>query len=301
MAGGDAVNRYGLQPGSNLGNLGKGSVIIVVACDLHEEAPLWWLRVHEAVKRGAELVVINTRPTRLDKFANHKIRITIGREAKAVDALLTGDMADTLKQAENLVIFYGSDGLGRKATGQLAAASARLLQASGHDRKVNSGLIPVWERGNTQGLWDMGGRPVPDIAGLLAGAKVVLMAGVDPAKDDPLLERALEKAEFLVVQELLPTQPRVWLMLFYPCWLLPNVKGRTPLANGECSVFTLPSPHQRMVKQIMRLLPRWLASWVCQWNPAQHRWFSSRSRPRFRNTPDFLTRSWRKQRNSGRL
>ncbi len=51
--------------------------------------------------------------------------------------------------------------------------------------KVNSGLIPVWERGNTQGLWDMGGRPVPDMAGLLSGAKVVLMAGVDPAKDDP--------------------------------------------------------------------------------------------------------------------
>ena len=26
MAGGDVVNRYGMQPGSNLGNLGKGSV-----------------------------------------------------------------------------------------------------------------------------------------------------------------------------------------------------------------------------------------------------------------------------------
>ncbi len=201
MAGGDIVNRFGMQPGSNLANLGKGSIIVVAACDLHEEAPLWWLRVREAVKRGAQLIVVNARPTRLDKNAAHIIRYTCGDEGKAFEALSTAD----LQQAENLVIFYGSDGLGREATGRVAASCARLLQASGHAREVNSGLIAVWERGNTQGLWDLDALPADNLVETVAAAKVVLIAGADPAADDPQLERALETAEFVIVQELFST------------------------------------------------------------------------------------------------
>jgi NADH-quinone oxidoreductase subunit G len=205
MSGGDMVNRFGMAPGSNLGSLGKGSIIVVAASDLHEEAPVWWLRVRDAVKRGAELIVANARATRLDDFATHTIRYAFGEETQTVEKILTGELTEKIKQAENLVIFYGSDGLGRKATGSLAAACARLIQETGHTGKVNSGLIPVWERANTQGLWDLGGRPVADLSILLAGAKVVLIAGADPALDDPLLERALEKSEFVVVQELFVT------------------------------------------------------------------------------------------------
>ena len=79
MAGGDLVNQFGMAPGSNLGSLGKGSVIIVAASDLHEEAPVWWLRIREAVKRGAELIVANARPTRLDDFATHSVRLCFRR------------------------------------------------------------------------------------------------------------------------------------------------------------------------------------------------------------------------------
>jgi NADH-quinone oxidoreductase subunit G len=205
MAGGDLVNRYGMSSGSNLGSLGKGSMIIVAASDLHEEAPVWWLRVREAVKRGAQLVVINARATRLDNFALQNIRFNFGDESLAIDGLLEGDLAEQLKQVDNLVVFYGSDGLGRKATGFLAAACARLLKSTGHAGKMNSGLIPVWERANTQGLWDMGGRPVGDLAALVAEAKTVLIAAADPALDDPLLKKALEKSECIIVQELFET------------------------------------------------------------------------------------------------
>ncbi|GAP22209.1 NADH-quinone oxidoreductase subunit NuoG [Leptolinea tardivitalis] len=205
MAGGEIVNRFGMLPGSNLGDLGKDSVIVVVSSDLHEEAPIWWLRVREAVKRGAVLISISIRPTRLDKIAAKTLRVEPGREALAVDAILTGDMADIVKQAKHLLVFYGSDGLGRKATGQLAAACARLLETSGHARRINSGLIPVWERGNTQGLWDMGAHPADQIVERIASARVLLVAGADPANDDPMMERALEKTEFLIVQDLFAT------------------------------------------------------------------------------------------------
>jgi NADH-quinone oxidoreductase subunit G len=205
MAGGDVVNRYGMMPGSNLGSLGKGSVIVVAASDLHEEAPLWWLRVREAVKRGAQLILIHTRASRLDSSATHVLTVSNGDEIKAVDGLLKGDLADTLKQAENLVVFYGSDGLGREATGELALACARLLENSGHARIENCGIIPVWERGNTQGLWDNGALPADGIVDRIASAKVLLVAGADPAIDDPTFERALEKSEFVIVQELFKT------------------------------------------------------------------------------------------------
>jgi NADH-quinone oxidoreductase subunit G len=205
MAGGDVVNRYGMQPGNNLGNLGKGSVIVVAACDLHEEAPLWWLRVREAAKRGARLILIHTRASRLDSSAARVLTVTNGDEIKTVDGLLSGDLADTLKQAENLVVFYGSDGLGREATGELALACARLVENSGHARKINSGLIPVWERGNTQGLWDNGALPAEGLMDRITGAKVLLVAGADPAIDDPTFARALEKCEFVIVQELFTT------------------------------------------------------------------------------------------------
>jgi NADH-quinone oxidoreductase subunit G len=205
MSGGDVVNRYGMPPGSNLGQLGKGSLIVVASCDLHEEAPIWWLRVHEAVKRGAQLVVINTHPTRLEALTAYPIRVACGEEDHAVEELLSGELAEVVKQAENLVVFYGSDSLGRQATGQLAAACARLLKSSGHTGKVNSGLIAVWERGNTQGLWDQNAQPADGMVELLSRAKVVLIAGADPAVDDPTFERALEKAEFVIVQELFRT------------------------------------------------------------------------------------------------
>jgi len=66
MAGGELTPAVGLPPGSNLGDLGKGAAVLVVASDLEEEAPIWWLRIKEAVHRGASLVVLNPRPTKLD-------------------------------------------------------------------------------------------------------------------------------------------------------------------------------------------------------------------------------------------
>jgi NADH-quinone oxidoreductase subunit G len=71
-------------------------------------------------------------------------------------------------------------------------------------------------RANTQGLWDLGGRPVADLANLLANAQVVLIAGTDPASDDPMLELALEKSKFIVVQELFATATAMMADVVFP-------------------------------------------------------------------------------------
>src|SRR5690606_40839947 len=71
---GDVVAQVGLGRGSNLKELKKGDAILVVAADLHEEAPVWWLRVKQAAERGATLVVLNARATRLDKIGRASCR-----------------------------------------------------------------------------------------------------------------------------------------------------------------------------------------------------------------------------------
>ena len=76
----------------------------------------------------------------------------------------------------------------------------------GHVGKANNGLVGVWHSANTQGAWDMGLRPVDDLAANLRQAKAVVVAAADPAGDDPRLAAAFEQAAFMVVQELFLTE-----------------------------------------------------------------------------------------------
>src|SRR5512135_1097822 len=80
MAGGDLVAQLGVAQGTNLSDLGTGSAIVVVASDLEEEAPIWWLRVKQAAERGATLIVVNPRPTKLDRCAAFRLRYNYGEE-----------------------------------------------------------------------------------------------------------------------------------------------------------------------------------------------------------------------------
>ncbi len=239
LAGGDVVAQVGLSRGSNLKDLKKGDAILVVAADLHEEAPVWWLRVKQAAERGATLIVLNARATRLDKFARYLRQYAPGGALAAARELLTLAHVDTgaaepdsaaavataLVEAENLVIFYGAEGLTYEETGALARTLGNLLLlkhgegALGHAGRPNNGLVPVWSHGNTQGAWDMGIHPAfgpgytpaanqgQSAAEMYAAAdegriEALYVLGADPVGDGLL--RA--KPAFLVVQELFLTE-----------------------------------------------------------------------------------------------
>ncbi len=213
MAGGDLTAQIGLGKGSNFSDMGKGTTIVVVACDLHEEAPLWWLRVKQAAERGANLIVANARPTRLEKYASHVIRYEYGQEASTINALLDGDGKDEIAQAakafaesENGVVLYGSDGLGLVGSEQLAKACAKLLVERGFYGKPNNGLLAVWDKPNMQGAWDMGFHPDRTLKGTLREADVAIIAAADPAGDSPILAQALEESDFVVVFEMFLTE-----------------------------------------------------------------------------------------------
>lgn len=240
MAGGDLVAQLGVGKGTNLSDLGSGSVILVVASELHEEAPVWWLRVKQAAERGATLIVANPRYTRLERFANQVIRYSYGDEASTVLAMINAlsakqnfpkapkisqggeavkSAAESIASAENLIVFYGSEGIGLEASQALAQACTNLLIVTNHTHKVNNGLIAVWPRANDQGAWEIGFRPLPNLKEALQQYEAIYLVAADPAGDDPTFSETIQKAGFVVVQDLfltetakladvvLPTQP----------------------------------------------------------------------------------------------
>ena len=239
MAGADVVAQVGIAQGSNISAVGPGDAILVVASDLHQEAPVWWLRVKQAAERGAALVILNARPTRLDVNATHVFHYPVGEALATAQALLpaaSGEMNDlsaalqaaaqTLQNAENLVAFYGSEGLTFSETDTLARILANLMlleneQGQAHAGRVNNGLIPVWPSNNTQGAWDMGLRP-DTLPGYLAAAekglstseifaavesgdlRALYVLGADPVGKGFLADRG--QLAFLVVQDLFLTE-----------------------------------------------------------------------------------------------
>ena len=208
MGGGDLTTFVGLGQGTNFADIGKGTAILVVASDLYNEAPIWYLRIKQAVRRGAALVVANARGTKLENYAAHVIRYAYGDEAATIEGFLRSKSAraavDAFTSAENLVILYGSDGLGLDGSTALATACARLLVDTHHVGKANNGLMGVWPRANDQGAWELGFRPVADLRKALKG-KTVYIVTADPAGDAPSLVTALKGAKSVVVQELFLT------------------------------------------------------------------------------------------------
>jgi NADH-quinone oxidoreductase subunit G len=203
IGGGEYTAAYGLTDGSNLGDLSKGSTVLVIASDIHDEAPVWYLRIKAAAQRGATVIVANARATKLDEFATFVVRYAYGDEVQTVNSLRNKEKISGALSAENLVVFYGSDGLCLAGSTSLAAACAELIK----DRagRPNNGLVGVWNAPNTQGAYEIGFRPAIGLAAELKG-KAVYIVAADPVGDDPALGEALKSASFLAVQELFLTE-----------------------------------------------------------------------------------------------
>ena len=106
QAGGALVQQVGVGQGTDIGGLGVGDAILVIASDLHEEAPIWWQRVMGATKRGTTLVVANARKTRLDDYAEHVVRY------RYQEAALTGlGLLQAITGAKDLSKFSGDEPL----------------------------------------------------------------------------------------------------------------------------------------------------------------------------------------------
>ena len=204
MGGGELTTSFGVSAGTNFSGMGAETTILVVASDLYNEAPLWFLRLKQAAERGATLIIANARETKLERYSKFAVRYSYGDEAETVSGLTKKNkIGEAITSAENLVVLYGSDGLGLDGSTAVAAACAELVKS--HFGKPNNGLIGVWPRANDQGAWELGFQPAGDLAKVIKG-KTVYVVAADPAGDDPKLEAALKGAKFVAVQELFLTE-----------------------------------------------------------------------------------------------
>ncbi len=217
MGGGDLVQLLGVGAGTNFSTMSAGTAILVVASDLEEEAPIWWLRVKQAAERGATLIVANGRPTKTDHQARYSLRYRYGDEVGTVlGMLVTGssEAADAFARAENAVILYGHEGLDLDGSTALAQACANLLITTQHYGKANNGLIGVWPRANTMGAWDMGvtARDIsqmtlaPARSAGVPSIRATWIAGADPVGDGLTSAADMRGLGFVVVQELFLTE-----------------------------------------------------------------------------------------------
>lgn len=205
MGGGEWVTRYGLNEGSDLSKLGTGDAILVIGSDLYEEAPLWYLRVKQAAQRGVTLILANPRFTRLERFAHYVLRYAYGDESEVIERLRKdAAIGKVLQEAQNLVIFFGSEGMGLEQTEALAASCAQLLTETGHHGRVNNGLVGVWPRPNDQGAWELGFHPLSNLQALFDELDVLYLVAADPIGDGTVHLNG--RKPFLIVQDILETE-----------------------------------------------------------------------------------------------
>ncbi len=241
LAGGDLTARVGLGQGSNIKDLGSGTAILVVACDLEEEAPLWWLRVKAAAERGATLIVANPRETKLEKSAEYILRYEYGEETQTVLDLLEKESEASLafNEAENGIVLFGAEGMNFGSSQVLAQACANLLIKTNHVGKTNNGLMAVWPEANTQGAWDMGFKPDENLPEALKGAETLIIAGADPIGDGIIPDL---KGKFLLVQELFLTETAALADLVLPVLAVTEKSGTFTSGERRVQLFEMALP-----------------------------------------------------------
>jgi NADH-quinone oxidoreductase subunit G len=240
VAGYQVARQYGVASGTNFGAMGKGAAILVIAGDVEEEAPVWFLRIRGAVKRGAALVVANGRETKLDRYTQG-LRYRYGTETQVVLGLLNIVLAENLVKPEVAAQVDGLDELGSQVAGytservsiltgvsqQVLAEAARTLAhatdavfifgsegvADGEalaQAVANLAIVTGHVARPNNGLLRLlphnnsqgAADQIPNTKYQISNAKAIYIVGTDPEGDG----EALPKDAFVVVQELFMTE-----------------------------------------------------------------------------------------------
>lgn len=207
----ELVAQVGVGKGTNLGELGAGDAVLVIASDLEEEIPNWRLRLKRAQDRGLYLAVANARHTRLADFAGETerhaksvfgadLRYETGNAAHFMANIKeeAPDVAEKLANAQNLIIIVGSEGLSLAGSRALAQAAANFLIETKHVGKPNNGLLATLPGANGMGLHYLGFTPQATQDIIANPPKVLIIAQAEPAEDDPFAPEWLDKVETVV-------------------------------------------------------------------------------------------------------
>jgi NADH-quinone oxidoreductase subunit G len=155
-------------------------VIVIVASDLEDDAPIVNLRVKKAVtKRGAKLVVIHPEGVDFDRD-QHTVHIRNAKGAAAAEVRKLASHPLLANPGGPVAILYG-DGHGTEDAAEVAAACSELAAAAGGK------IMPLYRGTNERGALALG------VAGsdTLDGVEALLVWGPPPAAGIPQSVRFL--------------------------------------------------------------------------------------------------------------
>lgn len=199
-AGEELVRNFGAGVGTNLGELGKNSTILVLGADPEQEQPVMRTHLSKAARQGATLIVANGRLTKLAKHAKQSLIYRFGAEAffllgllRAVsdENLLKTDLpsdfkaevdkhtleecaekcgvsadallnvARALGTAESSVIMFGRELMfAMQQDPAVEGLIAALVVGTSHVGRKDNGVIALYPHNNSMGAFDLG--VVPD-------------------------------------------------------------------------------------------------------------------------------------------
>jgi NADH-quinone oxidoreductase subunit G len=186
----------------------NADVILLVGADPLEELPILDLRIKKCIaqKRGA-LITVNPRRILLDQEAAVSLTHQPHHEVEVINTLPAA-VADRIAQSQRLVILYGEESSDDvvNALLNLAATKERAQNVFGLCGHDGNALGALW----AGALPKSGGL---DVDGMMQAAadgslKALYVMGQNPVNSYPdaqLVKQALEKVEFLVVQDLFMT------------------------------------------------------------------------------------------------
>jgi NADH-quinone oxidoreductase subunit G len=96
----DLIPVLGVGSGTNLGELGKGTSVLVIGADPEEEAANYVLRLRGILSRGGEVSVAHAYATKMGRQGTRDIRVLPGRETSFVLALLKVIFEEGLENSE---------------------------------------------------------------------------------------------------------------------------------------------------------------------------------------------------------
>jgi NADH-quinone oxidoreductase subunit G len=215
-------------------DLERARVILVAGLDAEQELPIVHLRLRKAAGRGARIVVLHPRRTRLHDVAEHVLcrpgqQATVLAEACDDRGQLAG-LAQALREAGDAAVVLAGPRLAEgaadaalhlaTATGARFALAPRRANDRGALRAgVHPALLPGGrrfdvpaERAEVEAVWgpimvEGPGRSTLEILRACAAREidVLFLIGVDPLRDIPdaaLARRALDNVPVKVVQSL---------------------------------------------------------------------------------------------------
>jgi NADH-quinone oxidoreductase subunit G len=252
-------------------------VSVIAGLDPQEEVPILFLRLRKAWRRrNQRIVVVGPTLGHLDEIAWRWIPTPAGGEAAVLEALATGSGADVPPEVLEALgacgaLFLAGERLSMspgalRAAARLAAARdgrfawvPRRNNARGAlDAGLLPGLLPGGRTLDDPGLVDeawsgVGAKTLGmDSRQMLEAAaagdlKALYLVGVDPARDfeDPRLAKAaLEKVDFLVVQDLLETESARYADVILPAMSAQERVGSFTTWEGRRQPFAAAVPAQ---------------------------------------------------------